>query len=147
MLFRIPAKVDYAALPRVTYTDPELAQIGMTEAEAREAGHADLRILRWPLSENDRAITEGRPEGLVKLVATKGGRLLGAGILGANAGEMAGTYGLMIGRKLPLSALASMILPYPTLAEAGKRAAGEFYAPRLLSPLAKRLIGWAKRLP
>lgn len=147
MLFRLPARVDYAALPRVTYTDPELAQIGMTEAEARQAGHADLRILRWPLSENDRAIAEGRPEGLVKLVATKGGRLLGAGILGVNAGEMAGTYGLMIGRKLPLSALASMILPYPTLAEAGKRAAGEFYTPRLLSPLTKRLIGLVKRLP
>ena len=139
--------MDYAALPRVTYTDPELAQIGLTEAEAREAGHADLAILRWPLSENDRAIAEGRPEGLVKLVVGKGGRLLGAGILAPRAGEMAGTYGLMIGRKLPLSALATMILPYPTLAEAGKRAAGDFYAPRLLSPFTKRLIGWLKLLP
>jgi pyruvate/2-oxoglutarate dehydrogenase complex dihydrolipoamide dehydrogenase (E3) component len=147
MLFRLPARVDYAALPRVTYTDPELAQIGLTEAEARQAGHADLTILRWPLSENDRAIAEGRPEGLVKLVVGKGGRLLGAGILAPRAGEMAGTYGLMIGRKLPLSALATMILPYPTLAEAGKRAAGDFYAPRLLSPFTKRLIGWLKLLP
>jgi pyruvate/2-oxoglutarate dehydrogenase complex dihydrolipoamide dehydrogenase (E3) component len=148
MLFRLPGtRVDYAALPRVTYTDPELAQVGLTEAEAREAGHAELRIHRWPLSENDRAIAEGRPEGLVKLVLTPKGRLLGAGILAPHAGEMAGTYGLMIRRKLPLSALAGMVLPYPTLSEAGKRAAGEFYAPKLLSPTVKRVVGWLKHLP
>jgi pyruvate/2-oxoglutarate dehydrogenase complex dihydrolipoamide dehydrogenase (E3) component len=84
---------------------------------------------------------------LVKLVVGRKGRLLGAGILAPRAGEMAGLYGLMIGRKLPLSALAGMVLPYPTLSEAGKRAAGDFYAPRLLSPTTKRLIGWLKRLP
>jgi pyruvate/2-oxoglutarate dehydrogenase complex dihydrolipoamide dehydrogenase (E3) component len=147
MLFRLPAKLDYAALPRVTYTDPELAQVGLTEAEAREAGHTALRILRWPLSENDRAVAEGRPEGLVKLVATPKGRLLGASVLGPRAGDMAGMFGLMIGRKLPLSALAGLVLPYPTLAEAAKRAAGEFVLPRLLSPAAKRLAGLLMRLP
>lgn len=148
MLFRVPGtRLDYAALPRVTYTDPELAQIGLTEAEAREAGHKEVSVLRWPLSENDRAIAEGRPEGLAKLVVGRKGRLLGAGILAPRAGEMAGLYGLMIGRKLPLSALAGMVLPYPTLSEAGKRAAGDYYTPRLLSPATKRLIGWLKRLP
>ena len=148
MLFRLPGtRLDYDALPRVTYTDPELAQIGLTEAEAREAGHKDVAVLRWPLSENDRAIAEGRPEGLAKLVVGKGGRLLGAGVLAPRAGEMAGLYGLMIGRKLPLSALAGMVLPYPTLSEAGKRAAGDYYTPKLLSPSTKRLIGWLKRLP
>lgn len=148
MLFRLPGtRLDYAALPRVTYADPELAQIGLTEAEARAAGHRELRILRWPLAENDRAIAEGRPEGMVKLVATPRGRLLGASLLAPGAGEMAGTYGLLIGRRLPLSALASLTLPYPTLAEAGKRAAGAFYAPKLLSPFTKRLIGLLKRLP
>lgn len=148
MMFRIPGtKVDYAALPRVTYTDPELAQVGMTEAEARAAGHRDIRIQRWPLAENDRAVAEGREGGLVKLVVSAKGRLLGAGVLAPHAGEMAGMLGLMVGRKLPLSALAGMILPYPTLAEGVKRAAGEFYAPKLLSPFTKRLIGLLKRLP
>jgi pyruvate/2-oxoglutarate dehydrogenase complex dihydrolipoamide dehydrogenase (E3) component len=148
MLFRLPGtRLDYDALPRVTYTDPELAQVGLTEAEARDAGHQDVSVLRWPLSENDRAIAEGRPEGLVKLVVGKRGRLLGAGVLAPRAGEMAGLYGLMIGRRLPLSALAGMVLPYPTLSEAGKRAAQDFYAPKLLSPATKRLIGWLKRLP
>ncbi|HYZ31755.1 MAG TPA: FAD-dependent oxidoreductase [Crenalkalicoccus sp.] len=148
MLFRLPGtRLDYAALPRVTYTDPELAQVGMTEAEAREAGIEGVQVLRWPLSENDRAVAEGRPEGLVKLVVGPRGRLLGAGILAPHAGEMAGTYGLMIGRRLPLSALASLVLPYPTLAEAGKRAAGEYYAPRLLSPFTKRVVRLLRRLP
>ena len=125
------------------------AEVGaaMGVAEARAAGHADLRIHRWPLSENDRAIAEGRPEGMVKLVVTARGRLLGAGILAPRAGEMAGMFGLMIGRKLPLSALAGLVVPYPTLAEAAKRAAGNFYAPRLLSPFAKRITGLLKLLP
>jgi pyruvate/2-oxoglutarate dehydrogenase complex dihydrolipoamide dehydrogenase (E3) component len=148
MLFRLPGtRLDYDALPRVTYTDPELAQIDLTEDEAREAGHREVSVLRWPLSENDRAVAEGRPDGSVKLVVGRRGRLLGAGILAPRAGEMAGLYGLMIGRQLPLSALAGMVLPYPTLSEAGKRAAGEHYTPRLLSPSTKRLIGWLKRLP
>ena len=148
MLFRLPgARVDYAALPRVTYTDPELAQVGLTEEEARERGIESLSLLRWPLSENDRAVAEGRPEGLVKLVVSGRGRLVGAGVLGRHAGEMAVLYGLMIGRRLPLSALAGLVLPYPTLAEAGKRAAGEYYAPTLLSPFTKRLIRLLRRLP
>jgi pyruvate/2-oxoglutarate dehydrogenase complex dihydrolipoamide dehydrogenase (E3) component len=147
MLFRLPARLDDAALPRVTYTDPELAQIGLTEAEARAAGHLELSVLRWPLSENDRAVAEGRPEGLVKLVATPKGVLLGASLVGQRAGDMAGMFGLMIGRKLPLSALAGLVIPYPTLPEAAKRAASEFYTPKLLTPLAKRIVGLLKHLP
>jgi pyruvate/2-oxoglutarate dehydrogenase complex dihydrolipoamide dehydrogenase (E3) component len=146
MLFRLPGRVDYAALPRVTYTGPELAQVGMTEAEALEAG-LDPRPYRFPLPETDRAVAEGIEDGLVKLVVSPKGRLLGAGVLGPHAGEMAGIFGLMIGRKLPLSALAGLVLPYPTLAEAAKRAAGDFYAPKLLSTFSKRLVGLLWRLP
>jgi pyruvate/2-oxoglutarate dehydrogenase complex dihydrolipoamide dehydrogenase (E3) component len=146
MLFRIPARADYAALPRVTYTDPELAQIGMTEAEARDAGH-DVRILRFPVPETDRAVTGGIEDGLVKLVATPDGRLLGAGILAPEAGEMAGLFGLMIAKRMKLSALAGLVLPYPTLAEAAKRAASDFYAPKFLSKFSKGLVRLLYRLP
>lgn len=146
LLFRLPGRVDYAALPRVTYTEPELAQIGMTEDEARAAGH-DIRILRFPVPETDRAVAEGVEDGLVKLVATRSGRLLGAGILAPHAGEMAGTFGLMIGRKMSLSALANLVLPYPTMAEAAKRAAGDFYTPKLLSTVTKNLVRLINRLP
>jgi pyruvate/2-oxoglutarate dehydrogenase complex dihydrolipoamide dehydrogenase (E3) component len=133
MLFRLPVRLDYDALPRVTYTDPELAQVGLTEAEAREAGHGDVTVLRWPMSENDRAVAEGRPEGMAKLVVGKRGRLLGAGILAPRAGEMAGLYGLMIGR-LPLSALAGLVLPLPHPVRGGKARGGDLYAPRCCRP-------------
>jgi pyruvate/2-oxoglutarate dehydrogenase complex dihydrolipoamide dehydrogenase (E3) component len=146
-LFRLPAKVDYAALPRVTYTDPELAQVGMTEADAKAAGHDDLRILRWPLAENDRAQAERRTGGLVKIVATPQGRVLGAGILAPHAGEMLGTWTVAIAQGVKLSALAGMIVPYPTLAEAGKRAAGSFFMARLFSDGTRRLVRWLARLP
>jgi len=148
MILRLPfGRVSYAALPRVTYTDPELAQVGLTEAEARAAGHQDVSILRWRMEENDRAIAEGRTEGMVKLVVSAKARLLGAGVVAPHAGEMAGVFGLMIGRKLPLSALASLVLPYPTLAEAAKRAAGSYYSPKLFSPFTKSLVGLLKHLP
>ncbi|HWX49701.1 MAG TPA: FAD-dependent oxidoreductase [Roseomonas sp.] len=146
MLFRLPARLDYAALPRVTYTAPELAQVGMTEAEARAAGRA-IRVLRQPFTENDRAVAEGETEGQVKLVVNRFGHLLGASVLGEGAGEMAGLFGLTIGRKLPLSALAELALPYPTRAEAAKRAAGNFYASKLISPAVRGIAGLLNRLP
>ena len=124
-----------------------LAQVGLTEAEARDAGHADLRIHRWPLSENDRAIAEGRPEGLVKLVVTAKGTPARRRHPGAAGGRDGGDVRADDRPQLPLSALAALVLPYPTLAEGGKRAAGEFYTPKLLSPFTKRLIGLLKRLP
>ena len=145
MLFRLPARLSYAALPRVIYTDPEIAQIGPTEAELRAAGRDDLVITRWPLAENDRLVAEGRAGGLVKLVADRRGRLLGASLVGPGVGDMAGMFALAIGRRL--SALAAAVLPYPTAQEAAKRAAGEFYAPKLLSPAARRIVGLLKRLP
>ena len=144
-LFRLPAKVDYSALPRVTYTDPELAQVGMTEAEARAAG-LSVSVLRWPLSENDRAIAERDTAGLVKLVVAKG-RVVGAGILAPGAGEMIGVWTLAIVSRTKMSALAGLIAPYPTRSEAGKRAAGSYYAARLFSERTKTLVRWLGRLP
>lgn len=144
-LFRLPAKVDYAALPRVTYIDPELAQVGLTEAEARAAGHRELAILRWPLAENDRAIAEGATRGLVKIVATPKGKILGAGILAAHAGEMISMWGLAIATGTKLSTVAGMIAPYPTLSEAGKRAAGQAFVSRLFSPMTKRIVAFLRR--
>jgi pyruvate/2-oxoglutarate dehydrogenase complex dihydrolipoamide dehydrogenase (E3) component len=144
-LFRLPAKLDYAALPHVTYTSPELAQVGMTEAEAKASGRA-FQILRWPLAENDRAMAERDEDGLVKLIVS-GNRVIGAGILATNAGEMIGQWTLAIACKIRLSALAGLIAPYPTRAEAGKRAVGAFFAPRLFSDRTRTLVRWLGRLP
>ncbi len=147
MLFRLPGGgVDYAALPRVTYTAPELCQVGLTEAEAKAAGHTP-QTLDWHLSENDRAIAEAETAGLARLVLDAKGRLLGAGITAPHAGEMAGILGLMLGHKLPLSALASLVVPYPTLAEALKRAAGSYFTPKLFAPGTRRLVRLLRWLP
>jgi pyruvate/2-oxoglutarate dehydrogenase complex dihydrolipoamide dehydrogenase (E3) component len=144
-IFRLPARLDYAALPRVIYTAPELAQVGMTEAEARAAG-IEPRVLRWPLAENDRAIAEQDTTGMVKLVVARG-RVVGAGILAPHAGEMIGQWALAIAARVKLSMLAGLILPYPTRAEAGKRAAGSYFMASLFSPRVRRLVRWLSRLP
>lgn len=143
-LFMLPAKVDYRALPWVTYADPELAHVGLTEAQAREAGH-DVRTLTEPLSGNDRARAESRTEGLTKLVLDRGGRILGATILAPGAGEQIGLWGLAIARGMKIGAVAGMILPYPTLAETGKRAAGAWFTPTLYGPRVRRLVGLTQR--
>jgi pyruvate/2-oxoglutarate dehydrogenase complex dihydrolipoamide dehydrogenase (E3) component len=143
-LFRWPAKVDYRAVPWVTYTAPELAQVGLTEAQARAAGHA-VRVLRWSFAENDRAQAEGETEGQVKLVVDPRGRLLGAAILGAHAGELIQSLGLAVARRLKVGALAQAIVPYPTLGEVGKRAAGTFFAPKLFGERTKRLVRFLMR--
>jgi len=143
-LFRLPAKVDYRALPWVTYTDPELAQVGLTEVAARASGK-DVQVLRWPFSENDRAQTERDTEGLVKIVLGRSGRVLGASILGAGAGDLILPWALVISQKLKIGALANLIVPYPTRGEASKRAAACYYTPKLFSPRTRRLVHFLAR--
>jgi len=139
-LFRIPAKTDRAVVPWVTYTDPELAQVGMTEAEVLEKG-IEINVLRWPFGENDRATAEAAGEGLIKAVTDRRGRILGCGIAGRQAGELIQPWILALGLKQKIGAMANMIAPYPTLGEASKRAAGSFYTPKLFT----RKVRWLVR--
>lgn len=145
-LFHWPAKVDRRAVPWVTYTEPELMQVGLTEDAARTAGQR-IEILRYPFAEIDRAAIDGAEEGMVKLIATPDGRLVGGGAVGKGASELALPLSLMIGQRLKLSALAGAIVPYPTRAEALARAAGRYYAPRLFSARTHRLVRLLARLP
>ncbi len=145
-LFRLPAKVDYRALPWVTYTDPELAHVGMTEAEALKAYPGAVQVLRWPFHENDRAQTERETHGLVKVLARKNGQVLGATILGAHAGELIQSWCLALSGNLKLATMAGFIAPYPTLGEASKRAAGSFFTPKLFSDRTRRLLRWLAKL-
>jgi pyruvate/2-oxoglutarate dehydrogenase complex dihydrolipoamide dehydrogenase (E3) component len=139
ILFRLPAKVDYSALPWVTYTDPELAHVGLTEAQARKV-HKDVTVLTWGFEENDRAQAERETEGKVKVLTLPNGRILGASIVGPHAGELIQVWCLAISQKLKIGAIASMIAPYPTLGEAGKRAAGAFYTPKLFNGRTRGLV-------
>ena len=139
-LFRQPAKVDYRALSWVTYTDPELAHVGLTEAEARAVHGDGITILRWPYHENDHAQTERETHGLVKAITTRSGKILGASIVGAHAGELIQVWVLAVGQGLNIKALAGMIAPYPTFGEVSKRAAGSFFTPKLFSPGTRKLV-------
>ena len=145
-LFRLPARALGAeAVPRVTYTDPELAQVGLDEAAAR-ARHGEIRVLRWPFAENDRARAVRDTDGLIKLGATPRGRLLGAGIAGAGAGDQIQPWVLALAKGIGLRDMAGLVLPYPTRGEAGKRAAGEFFRAQLFSTRTRGLLDLLARL-
>ncbi|MFT7391183.1 MAG: pyruvate/2-oxoglutarate dehydrogenase complex dihydrolipoamide dehydrogenase (E3) component [Paracoccaceae bacterium] len=140
-LFRLPIKTA-GAIPRVTYTDPEIAQVGMTEAEARVAHGDKLEVLRAEYAGNDRAKAEGKTDGFLKVMVA-GGRPVGASMVGAQAGELIAVWQLAMSANLKISAIAGMIAPYPTLGELSKRAAGSYYEERLF---ANRWVKLAVRL-
>jgi pyruvate/2-oxoglutarate dehydrogenase complex dihydrolipoamide dehydrogenase (E3) component len=144
-LFGLPAKAATKHIPWATYTDPELAAVGMSEAEARKAHGRNLEVLRFDYAENDRARTEGLTTGRIKVMVVKG-RPVGAGIVGAQAGELIGLWALAISAKLKVSDIAGMVVPYPTLTEVSKRAAGQYYVPRLFAnPTVKKIVGLVQK--
>jgi pyruvate/2-oxoglutarate dehydrogenase complex dihydrolipoamide dehydrogenase (E3) component len=143
-LFRLPVRVDDSLIPRVTFTDPELAHVGLTEQEARKA-YKVIRVLRWPLSENDRAQAERDTRGHIKAVTDRNGRILGATIVGTAAGELIATWALALSNRLNIRAVAETVVPYPTLAEIGKRAAITYFTPRLTSPWVRRILRLLRR--
>ncbi|MFC3181537.1 dihydrolipoyl dehydrogenase family protein [Cypionkella sinensis] len=143
MLFGLPAK-QAVIVPTVTYTDPELAQVGLTEADARKH-HPNLQVLRQEFLHNDRAVTDGKTAGFLKLMLVKG-RPVGVTIVGAGAGELVGLWALAMSAGLKVGALASIIAPYPTRGEISKRAAGAYFSPKLFDNIAvKRVVRLVQR--
>ncbi|HUX78727.1 MAG TPA: FAD-dependent oxidoreductase [Alphaproteobacteria bacterium] len=135
-LFHLPSKVDYKAVPWVTFTEPEVAHVGLT--------HGDIppnsRTLYWPYKDNDRAQAERKTEGFIKVSTTPKGQILGVSIIGENAGELILPWSLAIEKNLKIRALADAIVSYPTLSEINKRVAGSFYTPLLFSPRTRKLV-------
>ena len=146
-LFALPAKVDDSAVPWVTYTDPEVAQVGLTEAQARERHGEVVRVSRWSFAENDRARAERATEGFIKVVTGKRGRVLGVTLVGRHAGELLQPWILAITQGLKIGAMAGIIAPYPTLGEINKRAAGTYFTDALFGPRTRRVVGLLQRLP
>ncbi len=139
-LFGWPAKVDYRLIPSVTYTDPELAHLGMTESEARAIYGDKVRVITEELAENDRVQTDSTFAGAVKLIATRSGKIVGVSILAPHAGEMIQPWALALANRLRLSAFLKAVMPYPTQGEISKAAAQSFYMPKLLSRLPRTLV-------
>ena len=144
-LFGLPAKAREDHVPYATYTSPELAQIGLTEAAARAAHGDRLEIARFDYAGNDRAIAERKTTGFIKVMIVRG-RPVGATIVGHQAGEHINLWALVLANKMKMSAVAAMISPYPTYAELSKRAAGAYFSPRLFdSKLVKGVVGLVQR--
>ncbi len=144
ILFRRPLADRSEEAPFVVFTDPGLATVGLDEAAARQRHGSAVRVLRFPFAENDRAQIERMPAGMIKVVVGSGGRVLGAGIVGHDAGEMIALWSLAVHQRLPVSALAAMPAPYPTRAEISRRVAAGFAErdarPGPTTPWRRRLI-------
>ncbi len=145
-LFRLPVRTNHSTIPWVTFTEPELAHVGLTEAGAREKYGDKINVLRWPYHENDRAQAERQTEGFLKVVTNRSGRILGASMVGAHAGELIQMWSLAMQKNINIKSMASFISPYPTFAEINKRAAIVYFLPKLTNPLIKRVVGWLRKL-
>jgi len=146
LLFALPSRTKQDHIPWATYTDPELAQVGLTETQAREKYGDGLFVSRFDIGENDRAIAEGKAMGLIKVMVVKG-RPVGASIVGPSAGEMVSLWSLAIANRLKMAQVAAMIAPYPTLSEVNKRAAGAYFTPKLFdNPTVKRVVRLVQRM-
>jgi pyruvate/2-oxoglutarate dehydrogenase complex dihydrolipoamide dehydrogenase (E3) component len=145
-LFKLPAKIDDKAVPWVTYTDPELAHVGLTLKAATDQG-IKAREVEFSLEDNDRARAELRTEGKVIGVVNTKGRVIGASILAPQAGEMIQPWILAISNGMKIAGMASFISPYPTYGEANKRAAGAYFTPSLFSDRTRKIVRFLLRLP
>jgi pyruvate/2-oxoglutarate dehydrogenase complex dihydrolipoamide dehydrogenase (E3) component len=145
-LFNLPAKVDYRAVPWVTYTEPELAHVGQTEAQA-QLKDASAKSVKWPFAENDRAQAERATEGFIKAIVGKGGLIVGATIVGRHAGELILPWVLAVQKRLTMRDMTSIIAPYPTLSEVSKRVAGAWFTPQLFSKRTRQVVSLMQRLP
>jgi pyruvate/2-oxoglutarate dehydrogenase complex dihydrolipoamide dehydrogenase (E3) component len=144
--FKQGTKASSLPVPAVTYTSPEVAQLGLTEAEAREQFGDRVTTSAFPFHENDRAIAEGKTLGECKLVLNKG-KLVGASIVGEGAGDIIQLVSVAMSNGLKLTALTNFISPYPTRAEVVKRAASAHFTPVVFGKSGKRLVGLLQRIP
>ncbi|WP_299925201.1 FAD-dependent oxidoreductase [uncultured Pelagimonas sp.] len=144
-LFGLPAKATTKHIPWATYTQPELSQVGLTEAQAREEYGDKLEVARFHYHHNDRAIAERKTKGLIKVMVVKG-KPVGASIAGYQAGELISTWSLAIANGLKMSAVSNMVAPYPTVAEMNKRVAGAYFSPRLFeNDTVKKVVRFVQR--
>jgi pyruvate/2-oxoglutarate dehydrogenase complex dihydrolipoamide dehydrogenase (E3) component len=114
----------------VTFTDPELAQVGLTEAEAVARHGARLEVVTVPLTEVDRAVAEGQTDGFARVMVVRG-RPVGATILAPQAGELIAVWAMAIANRMSMAAIAAAVVPYPTFGDVNKRVAAAYLGRRL----------------
>ena len=136
-VFHLPRKTNYTFMPWCTYTDPELASIGMNEKTAEEAG-IQYAVISEYFKDNDRSLAEGERVGKIKMLLGGDEKPIGVQILGPQAGELLCEWVAVLNGKVKLSTLASAVHPYPTLGEINKRAAGAYLSPKIFSDNVKK---------
>lgn len=146
----VKRKADYRVVPWVTYTDPELGRVGLTEDEAKEQlGSKNISIYRFSFSDVDRSVIEGEAQGLIKLIVDKKKRLVGAHLLGPHTGELLHEYVLAMKANLPITTISQTIHVYPTTSQAVKRACDQYYREKLFSgsfpKIARTIISLARK--
>lgn len=146
ILFRQRAKVNYCAVPWVTYTTPELAHVGLSLAEAQKAYPNKIKLNEFAFENNDRAVTEQETVGKIKLITHSSGKVLGVSILGAHAGELITPWTDLINRGETVKQITKNIIPYPTLSDINKQVVGEYYKPILFTNKVKCLVKLLKIL-
>ncbi len=136
-VFHLPRKANYTFMPWCTYTDPELASIGMNE---KRAAAAEIKYAVWTeaFKDNDRSLAEGERTGKIKMILDEKEKPIGVQILGPQAGELISEWVAVLNGKVKLSTLASAVHPYPTLGEINKRVAGTFFSPKIFSDKVKK---------
>lgn len=144
-LFPFRKKTDYSALPASVFTDPELAQVGLTETKAR-ASNPKTEVFRHDFDHNDRSVTDADMRGFVKIMAV-GNRVTGVTIVGAHAGELLALASFAVSGKLSLSDLANQTFAYPTLSEALRFAAEQRGQKALFTPTVQRIARLFQKLP
>ncbi len=128
----IKRKIDKNVVPWTTFADPQLARVGLTEAEARKK-EGTVKVYRYPFNEHDRAIIDGEPEGLIKLVCNGKGRLFGAHILGSGAGDLLNEYIFAMKNRLPVQKISGTVHVYPSMGQIIKRGADQYYKEKFFS--------------
>ncbi|MGM0427667.1 MAG: dihydrolipoyl dehydrogenase family protein [Thermodesulfobacteriota bacterium] len=136
-IFHLPRKADYTFLPWCTYTDPELAGIGMNEKTAAEAG-IEYSVFSEVFRDNDRSLAQGYTTGKIKMLLDTNEKPIGVQILGPHAGELLNEWVAVLNGKVKLSTLAAAVHPYPTLGEINKRVAGAYLSPKIFSDTVKK---------
>jgi len=144
ILYRLPKRVLATDIPLVTFTDPGIARIGLSEAEARQ-GNDRVRVLRFPFIENDLSQAERLPTGFIKVIVSRRGRVLGVGIVGHDAGELIALWSLAIAKGLNIRAIAEMVPAYPSRAEVAKRVSEGFGEVDLTRQFRRRIIEFLRK--
>lgn len=146
-LFGLPIRNDDGMVPKAVFTDPEIAEVGLTEPQAKARYKGNYKVVRWSFAENDRARTLRQGHGVAKMITDRSGRILGAGIAGPEAGELITLFSFAIANKLSARHLMAFVAPYPTLSEIAKRLGTEYFRDVTANPWLQRLMALNRLLP